>query len=186
LEISDFNCGKAGEHIVVAKLILMGYEAFIAGEGLPYDVVVDINSSLKKIQVKTTRKPRIINGDELYVFGLKKGKNNRKEYLDSDIDFFAFVALDTMEVAFLKKEKSKSIIQIRKTSKKGEYKSDLNKNIRDSVYELRDTGKTFKEIGKILGKLPENMAQVYRDRDKENIKSSIGNYFEDIQDIQSL
>jgi hypothetical protein len=33
--------GKAAEHIVCADLILAGYRAFLADQGLPYDVVFD-------------------------------------------------------------------------------------------------------------------------------------------------
>ena len=185
-EITEFSFGKAGEHIVVARLILMGYDAFIAGEGLPYDVVVNIDNSLKKIQVKTTKQPRTVGEDSIYVFGLLRGKGNKKGYKDSDVDYFAFVALDTLEVAFMKKENVKSIIHIRQTSKRGEYKSDFDTIKRNKIYEMVDNGLSFSEIGKELSMHRNNVRMVFVNRHREDELKKRGNYFEDLQEIKPL
>lgn len=36
----ELQLGKAGEHLVCFDLINQGYNAFLADQGLPYDVVV--------------------------------------------------------------------------------------------------------------------------------------------------
>lgn len=51
---NELQMGKAGEHLVCADLILQGYNAFMADQGLPYDVVVDTDGKIHKVQVKST------------------------------------------------------------------------------------------------------------------------------------
>src|SRR5574343_558670 len=53
--VDDFQIGKAGEYLVCADLILKGHIAYPSEQGLPYDVVLDANGRLLKVQVKTTR-----------------------------------------------------------------------------------------------------------------------------------
>lgn len=104
--MDDLSCGKAGEHLVCADLILHGYGAFLSDQGLPFDVVADINGRLMKIQVKTTRKPmavpqRAVRTDK-YLFHVRRcGKGGRMSYQDGDIDLFALVAIDTKAIAYL-------------------------------------------------------------------------------------
>ena len=51
---NELQIGKAGEHLVCSDLILQGFNAFLADQGLPYDVVVDNDNKLWKIQVRAT------------------------------------------------------------------------------------------------------------------------------------
>ena len=53
--IPDLEIGKAAEHLVVADLILSGYRAYLTEQGLPYDVVIDYEGRLYRVQVKATR-----------------------------------------------------------------------------------------------------------------------------------
>ena len=39
----DLEVGKAAEHLVCADLITSGYRAFLSDQGLPYDILVDID-----------------------------------------------------------------------------------------------------------------------------------------------
>lgn len=95
--------GKAGEHIVCATLIMQGFNAFLADQGLPYDVIVDTINGLKKIQVKTTTKlisyPK---SQEVYRFSMRSGnhKNSGRLY-KADVDYVACVTLDKIRVGFV-------------------------------------------------------------------------------------
>ena len=98
----ELQVGKAGEHFVCTSLITQGYNAFLADQGLNYDVVVDVNGQLKRLQVKTTQKT--INAGEaknIYRFGLRVGKQSDRRIVIYDVDYFAFVVLDILKVAYL-------------------------------------------------------------------------------------
>jgi len=58
MEINDLQAGKAGEYLVCADLIVKGYVAFPSEQGLPFDVVLDVQGRLLRVQVKTTRRLR--------------------------------------------------------------------------------------------------------------------------------
>lgn len=98
----ELQIGKVAEHLVCADLILQGYNAFLADQGLPYDVVVDTPVGLKRVQVKATRGaidlPRQKN---VYRFGTRRSKGNRQRIDLHNFDFFAFVALDIKAIAYL-------------------------------------------------------------------------------------
>jgi hypothetical protein len=101
----ELQMGKAGEHLVCADLIYQGFSAFLADQGLPYDVVVDVCGSLKRIQVRTTSK--LISYEkakDVYRFGTRCGKRGIRAVLPSDYDYFAFVALPEKKIAYFSKE----------------------------------------------------------------------------------
>ena len=102
----DLEVGKAAEHLVCADLITSGYRAFLSDQGLPYDILVDIDGTLLRVQVKSTRKPR--NHDPRtrttpgYLFQLRRaGKGGRRRYPDNAFDLYALVALDRQAIAYL-------------------------------------------------------------------------------------
>lgn len=128
-QISDLEIGKAGEYLVCADLILKGYSAFLAGQGLHYDVVVDYKGQLIRIQVKTTRTHKAIpqrkNYAPAYLFNVRRmGKKGRKQYKNADIDIVAFVVLESKQLGYLPINKIKSTIILR--SKKFNYRSNKN------------------------------------------------------------
>ncbi len=105
--ISDeLQLGKAGEHITCADLILQGYNAFLADQGLPYDVLIDIDGTIKKVQVKATLTltcPRK-QGQYLYRFQMRKGRSRTSARIPispDTVDYYAFVVLDKRRVAYL-------------------------------------------------------------------------------------
>lgn len=112
MNINDLEAGEAGEHLVCADLITQGYKAFLTRQGFHYDVVVDFNNKLIRIQVKTSRKPKPGNKEyktKAYLYNVRRmGKNGRKQYKEEDTDVFAFVALDIKKIAYVK---SKNIQQ---------------------------------------------------------------------------
>lgn len=107
----ELNTGIIGEHLTIADLLLQGYEAFGAAQGMVYDVVVDIDGRLIKFQVKTTSKMRTIQerANPIYFFHIKRaGKNAVKHYAKGDFDGYALVALDKKLVFYATFDECKS------------------------------------------------------------------------------
>ena len=103
--------GAAGEHLVCADLLLSGYRAFLASQGAPYDVIVDLAGKLVRIAVKSTRGPRPrpgrpgSRGCYSFAIGRRKrdhlGKTSARAYEPTDVDIVAVVALDIKQVGYL-------------------------------------------------------------------------------------
>lgn len=100
---NELQIGKAAEHLVCANLILQGCNAFLADQGLPYDVVVDTAQGLKRIQVKSSMSPARFPGakEASYRFGTRRAKYNTRKVSVSEMDFYAFVALDILQIAYV-------------------------------------------------------------------------------------
>lgn len=104
--ISDLAAGVAGEHLVCVDLLLQGYRAFLADQNCPYDVAVEMDHKLIRIQAKTTRFPRQIpqrkNHSLAYMWHIRRaGKGGRRVYQHDEFDLLALVALDVRLVAYL-------------------------------------------------------------------------------------
>lgn len=104
--VTDLDIGKVGEHLVCADLILKGYKAHLSDQGLPYDVIADVNGKLLKIQVKTTRGvrpiPQRFKYTPAYLFHIKRcGKGGKKKYQSYDFDVMALVALDKNIIGYI-------------------------------------------------------------------------------------
>ncbi len=98
----ELQIGKAGEHWVCYDLIMQGYNAFLADQGLPYDVVVDTPQGFKRIQVKTTMKmQKYPNWGEVYGFGLRCAKKGARVRELHETDYFAFFAVDLHKAAYI-------------------------------------------------------------------------------------
>ena len=105
--VSDLELGKAAEHLVCADLILKGFRAYLTDQGIPYDVVVDLNGKLIRIQVKATAGPRAIPQRKMftpsYLWHVRRaGKKGRRRYGSADFDLLALVAVDIQKIAYLK------------------------------------------------------------------------------------
>lgn len=127
--------GKAGEHLVCADLIMKGYKAYLTDQGLSYDVIVDINNTLLRIQVKTTLHSSFIpqrkQNYKSYKFNCRRcGKGGRKEYSNEDVDIVAFVCIEDNLIGYLKIEDVRSTMYFRTreqtyfSSKQGIYLED--------------------------------------------------------------
>lgn len=104
--LSDLELGKAGEHLVVADIILAGHRAYLSDQGLPYDVVIDDAGTLYRIQVKATRDARRVRQRAAvtsgYHFHIRKtGKGGKRLYDVDAFDLVAFVALDIRCIAYM-------------------------------------------------------------------------------------
>lgn len=115
MKSKELNIGSAGEHIVLADLLLKDVECSQTEQGTSYDIVADVGTRLIKIQVKTTQKIRKIKqrSNPIYFFHIKRaGKNGNRQYGRNEFDCFALVALDRKIVfymAFDEKIKTSSI-----------------------------------------------------------------------------
>lgn len=104
--LSDhLQIGKAAEHLVCADLILQGFSAFLADQGLPYDVLIDRSGAIERVQVRSSQHPKTVQGvKDIYRYSTRRSKGaNRAVRLDA-VDWFAFVALDVRSIAYLKSE----------------------------------------------------------------------------------
>ena len=152
----QLQIGKAGEYLVCADLIMKGFIAFPSEQGLPYDILLDTGEKLLKVQVKTTEKPRKVQqrakDSFAYVFSIKRaGVNGKTRYGEREIDLFALVCLDTMQIGYLTNKEMPTTINIRVDSLRGTYYDE--KGIQDfkKVRELNKTIKKQSEISRILG-----------------------------------
>lgn len=152
----QLQVGKAGEYLVCADLIIKGFIAFPSEQGLPYDILLDTGNKLLKVQVKTTEKPRIVQQRKdpipAYIFSIKRaGSNGKTRYNENEIDLFALVCLDTMQIGYLTNKEMPTTINIRVDEFKGTYYDE--KGIQDfkKVKELNKTIKNQSEISRITG-----------------------------------
>ena len=154
--ITDLQCGKAGEYLVCADLILAGYVAFPSEQGLSFDVVVEVGGQLAKVQVKTTRTVRSVPQRKThhpgYLFYVKKmGKNGTKQYEPGAVDIFALVAIDSKEIGYLAATAIKRTMVFRSPFLRGNYADEGHSVRATKIRGLRDSGMTFRQIGKELG-----------------------------------
>lgn len=152
----QLQIGKAGEYLVCADLILKGFIAFPSEQGLPYDVLLDTGEKLLKVQVKTTEKARLVqqrnNPIPAYVFSIKRaGANGKTRYEEKEIDLFALVCLDTMQIGYLTNKEMPTTINIRVDSLRGSYHDEKGKQDFEKVKELNKTIKNQSEIARKLG-----------------------------------
>jgi hypothetical protein len=109
LTSDDLELGKAAEHLVCADLIMQGYRAFLSDQGLPYDILVDVDGTFVRVQVKATRRPKNPSPETRltagYFFHLRRaGKGGRRRYPRNAFDLYALVAMDRQAIAYLAPE----------------------------------------------------------------------------------
>lgn len=95
--------GQAGEYLVAAEIIAKGHICLTTPPKVKYDLVVDVDDNLFKIQVKTVNFPRRASktGKLVYEFSLKKDRKKASIYGRDDIDGFALVAFSERQIAFV-------------------------------------------------------------------------------------
>lgn len=100
----ELQQGKAAEHFVCFDLLSRGYEAFLAPQGAPFDVVVvTVGARLIRVQVKSTAKliSTKKNTRPHYRFGLRSAKRGDRTVSVEGCDVVAFVTLDTKQVGYV-------------------------------------------------------------------------------------
>lgn len=179
---NDLMIGVAGEHLACFDLIAKGFTAFMTEQGLPYDLIADINGKLTKIQVKTTRTHNAVkqrkNHYPAYTFNIRKcGKGGRSCYSYTDVDLFALVCIGTKQVGYVPVHDMPSTLSVRVDDFKGKYLNEVQEARALKVLELKSQGITNTEIGKIVGM---DKSVVGRVINGENKKTDHGVYFSDL------
>ena len=184
--ISDLQIGKAGEYLVCADLILNGFIAFPSEQGLPFDVVLNIDGRLLKVQVKTTRKAKSIPQRKTdipaYIFHIgNNGKGcSRKKYDKNQVDIFALVALDTRMISYLPHFDTQTTMNFRVPEFRGQYHDEQGLSNKKEVTDLRDAGLSCPKIAEKLGM---KLSLVYRysaDVSLEQKGTNSGIYFDEL------
>jgi len=102
---NELNVGRAGEYLVMVDLISKGFKCFLTDQGINYDIVVDYNGRLIKLQVKATQRPRILQQryvTPVYQFGIRRaGKGGKRQYDPKEFDGFALAVLDVRQVGYM-------------------------------------------------------------------------------------
>lgn len=116
--ITDLAAGTAAEHLVAADLLLKGYNAFLADQCCAYDIAVDIQGKLVRLQVKATRYPKPIpkkpNARPAYMWHVRRsGKKGARVYEADAFDMLALVALDIQKIAYLPPSMQLQTVHIR-------------------------------------------------------------------------
>lgn len=143
--------GKAGEHLVCADLIMQGFNAFLADQGLPFDVVVDTPAGLRKVQVKSTQGLKSCGKSlDVFRFNMKSGKGSTHRVRDADV--FAFVALDTRQIAYMQVAALQSqqgggvvtLVELRTRAREYKGRTYSNGTVRDRYGRFIEDFKEFK------------------------------------------
>jgi hypothetical protein len=117
-EITDLALGTAAEHLVCADLLLRGYNAFLTDQNCAYDIAVDIDGRLVRVQIKSTRRvkkiPQIKHHRSSYMFFVRRaGKGGKRVYKPNDFDLLALVATDCKQIAYLPPSQLRGTVHIR-------------------------------------------------------------------------
>ncbi len=116
--VTDLAAGTAAEHLVCADLLLAGWTAFLTDQICAYDVAVDLDGRLIRVQVKATRGQRAVpqraTHIPAYMWHVRRaGKFARRVYGDDEFEMLALVALDIRRIAYLPPSNFRQTIHIR-------------------------------------------------------------------------
>lgn len=184
-KVSDLQIGVAGEYLVCADLILKGHRAFLSEQGLPFDVILDYKGKLYKCQVKTTREHREVpqrkNPIPAYIFNIgRNGKANRwGNYSDSDVDFFALVAIDSNRIAYLPNKRIRSTMNFRVPEFRGQYHDEQGAINKKLVTDYKKQGKSIDEIVNLTGLKKSNVYKYSANVSIEQKGTNSGVYFDE-------
>jgi hypothetical protein len=186
--ISDLQIGKAGEYLVCADLILRGYVAFPSEQGLPFDVVLNIEGKLLKIQVKSTRAAKHIpqrkSDIPAYIFHIgingcgNKGKKRRTKYDSKQVDLFALVALDSKRIAYIPYFDTQTTMNFRVPELRGQYHDEQSVQIKEKVMELKKAGISCRQIAEKLNMKLSNVHRYTSNTSLEQSGANAGTYFD--------
>ena len=103
--VSDLALGLAAEHLVCADLLLNGYNAYVTSQNSPYDIALDYNKTVVRIQVKSTsnirKVPQRVNDMPAYLWNVRRaGKKGIRRYGVTEFDILALVAVDIKTIAY--------------------------------------------------------------------------------------
>lgn len=185
-DVSDLQIGKAGEYLVCADLIINGHIAFLSEQGLPFDVVFEYKDRLWKIQVKTTRKAKLISQRKTsipaYIFhiGNNGRMNRRKMYGANQVDIFALVCLESKEIAYLNYFNTQTTMNFRVPEFKGRYHDEKAKQLKCKILTLKESGLSCSEISEQTGLKLSNVYKYSANVSIEQKGTNSGVYFNEL------
>jgi hypothetical protein len=96
---NDVRTGEAAENLVLSKLLKWDYDAHRASGGGPFDLIMEVDQTLLKIQVKSKSRPR-----EKMLFPFTRGYHGSKtkvyNYDQGDFDIACCVNLSDEKILF--------------------------------------------------------------------------------------
>ena len=96
--------GEVGEYLALAELNLNQLLSHRVDKA-PYDIIIDANNSLIKVQEKVGHLPKNWRTKKIYDdrvrFRTYKGSGAKIKYNENEVDLFAFVDIDSKSVAWL-------------------------------------------------------------------------------------
>tara|TARA_Y100000356_G_C11016588_1_gene161149 strand:- start:12 stop:470 length:459 start_codon:yes stop_codon:yes gene_type:complete len=96
--------GEVGEYLALAELNLNQILAHKVSKA-PYDIIIDANNSLIKVQVKVGHCPKDWRKGKIRYdsvrFRTYKGSKGKSKYNKNEVDLFAFVDIDTKSIAWV-------------------------------------------------------------------------------------
>ena len=103
---NSLKVGHAGELFTCFTAIMDGYDAHRVSGQRAFDVLIEHNKNLYKVQVKTSRyrdnnRPSLTFQLRRRVMDYSSKKSIDVKYNKSDFDLYAFVSPDYMQVAFM-------------------------------------------------------------------------------------
>lgn len=154
--------GKAGEHLVCYDLLIKGYEAFIVSDSAsPFDIILQYNNKLLKLQTKSTSIRRYNSTNKrqpvkqdipCYYFNVGIcGYECKARYRDTDVDIYCFVSLETKDVAYIKNIGQNGSVCFRIPELKGQYKDEKRLTLQPKIESLINSGRTNIEVAETLG-----------------------------------
>ena len=174
-DLSDLEVGKAGEHLVCYDLIMKGHLAMLSDQGLQFDIVAVVNGKLIKIQVKATREAMVLpqrSGDyKNYLFNVRRcGKGGRQNYLENDVDIFAFACLSTKEIGYVAAIDSVQTMIFRADTHRGTYYDEIMVSRGKRIKEMSAQGVKNSDIAKELGLNKSYVGKVISKQEDNHIK----------------
>ena len=185
---NDLLIGIAGEHLACFDLISKGYTTFMTDQGMPYDLIIEVDGRLLKVQVKTTRTHKAIpqrkNHHPAYMYHVRRcGKGGRGKYSAKDVDLFALVCVETKQVGYIKHCKMPMTMSVRVDSFKGKYLNEVQEKRVESVFKLKSEGFANAAIARMIEMDPSVVGRVLAGKSK---KTNEGVYFSDLTIEEAL
>jgi hypothetical protein len=97
---NDVRAGDAAEALVLFKLLNAGFDAHDTRRDLPYDIVVDLQGLILRVQVKGRSRPVRGRWEYRFVRGNPRTGSGSYAYAETDYDISAVVACSLEKVLF--------------------------------------------------------------------------------------
>jgi hypothetical protein len=101
----ELELGRAAEHLVCADLLLSGWSSYPTAQGLPYDLAVDVDDRIVRVQVKSSlfaKNPQPTSrANPAYFYQIRRaGRGGARVYGGGEFDIYALVALDRRLIGY--------------------------------------------------------------------------------------